>query len=161
MTVIEGVCHPWRRPELWTSMLPVDCRLSQVDDLFEERFKAVGPLGTVRLRMEQLVGESCFLIRLAPEDDMDLKELCRYRDEVSEALGIRFPNHDAYRFHVSLCYITSRPSPEEADQLYSFMEAANQYIEQTDTVFTVQQPQLTYFDNMFRFSPHRIPRGNL
>lgn len=161
MTVIEGVCHQWRSPEAWTKYLPLDCKLSEVDDLLEERMKGVKPLGEVRMKMEQVVSKSGIMIRLLPASDADLAELKRYRDEVSEATGLRLPNHDSYRFHISVCYYTKDPTAEEEQQLEDFFREADAYIAANDTTFTVQAPQLTFFDNMFCFNPFRIPRNGL
>ena len=161
MTVMEGVCHQWRKPGQWTSLLPLDCKLSEVDDLLEEKLGSVRPLGAVRMRMEKLCRKSGITIRLAPVTDGDLLELRRYRDEVSAVTGLRLPNHEDYRFHISLCYFVSDPTPEEERQLAAFMSEADAYIAQSDVAFTLRPPMLVYFNDMFRFSPHRIPRNGL
>ena len=161
MTVIEGVCHQWRKPELWTSLLPIDCKLSEVDDFFEEKFKTIKPLGEVHMRMAHMAGKSGILIRLEPETEADAAELKRYRDEVGAAMGLHFPNHDSYFFHISICYYTKDPTPEEGQQLKDFVDEANAYIASKHISFTVQQPELTFFDNMFCFNPFRIPRNGL
>ena len=42
-----------------------------------------------------------------------------------------------------------------------FFREADAYIASKRIGFTVQQPQLTFFDNMFCFNPFRIERNGL
>ena len=76
-------------------------------------------------------------------------------------MGLHFPNHDSYFFHISICYYTKDPTPEEEQQLQDFFREADAYIASKRIGFTVQQPQLTFFDNMFCFNPFRIERNGL
>lgn len=161
MTVFEGVCHQWRKPESWTSLLPIDCPLSQVDDLFEQAFQMVQPLGQVEMRMAQIKQASGITIGLEPVTQAGQMELKRYRDDMSKAFGIRFPNHDNYRYHISICYFTKDATLEEEAQLAQFHQEAQAYIDSKDICLTLAQPILTYFDNMFCFNSHRIPRNGL
>lgn len=158
MTVIEGVCDQVRKPELWTSKLPLDCPLSQVDDLFEERFKTVKPLGEVHMKMTHMVPDIAILMRMEPATAQDAAELKRYRNDMSEALGVRFPNHDDYRFHMTLGYFTKEPSAEQTAALEKFYQDADAYIAGHNIEMRVEQPLLTFFDDMSCFVPHRIPR---
>ena len=161
MTIFEGVCHQWRRPEAWTTLLPLDCALSETDDLFEQRFARVRPLRPVHMRAQGIAGKGCFLILFAPETEGDAAELKRYRDDLSAAFGLRFPNHDTYGFHISIGYFTKEPTEQECAQIEAFRAAGNAYIAASDIRFVMQPPVLTYFDDMFFFSPTRIPRYGL
>ena len=146
MTVIEGVCDQVRREGYWTSLLPLDCPLSATDALFEARFAELAPLGPVTLRMSHVVCTGAILLRMEPVTPEDA------------ALGLRFPNHDSYRFHITLGYFTREPSPEQEQALGEFCAQADRYIAQHDILMQAEEPQLTFFDSMFRFEPHRIPR---
>lgn len=161
MTVFEGVCNQWRKPESWTSRLPLDCTLTETDELFERQFKCVRPLGQVRMVGERIAGVGGFLIRFRPEGEGDAAELRRYRDELSEAFGLRFPNHDTYFFHVSIGYFTKEPTPEECAQIEAFRDEGTRYIQTHDIRFDMQPPRLTFFNDMFCFNPLRIPRNGL
>ena len=158
MTVIEGVCDQVRREGYWTSLLPLDCPLSATDALFEARFAELAPLGPVTLRMSHVVCTGAILLRMEPVTPEDAARLSAYRDAASAALGLRFPNHDSYRFHITLGYFTREPSPEQEQALGEFCAQADRYIAQHDILMQAEEPQLTFFDSMFRFEPHRIPR---
>lgn len=161
MTVFEGVCHQWRRPELWTTLLPLDCTLTETDELFERAFATVRPLGPVRMRMDSVHVSFGASIRLQPVTQADADELRRFRDDCSAALGIRHPIHDTYKYHLSIFYFTTTPTPEEEAQLLAAGERATAYIRSKDITFPILPPQLTFFDNMFDFKPHRIERHGI
>lgn len=162
MTVFEGVCHQWRKPEVWTNKLPLDCKLEETDDLFEQAFKTVKPLGQVNMRVDHVqIGLHGSGVQLQPATEADAAELKRFREECSAALGLRFPNHDTYEYHLSIGYFTKQPTAEEEKELNDYVDHANQYVSAKNIVFTIQQPQLTFFDNMFQFNPFRIPRKGL
>lgn len=158
MTVIEGVCDQVRQADHWTSLLPPDCSLAETDAFFEERLADVPPLEPVTLRMTHVVFTGAILLRLEPVTQANAARLKRYRNDVSTALGLRFPNHDSYRFHISLGYFTKEPTQREAQALHAFGEQADRYIAQHEILMQAQPPQLMFFDDMFRFVPHRIPR---
>ena len=158
MTVIEGVCDQVRQEGYWTSLLPLDCPLSATDALFEERFALLAPLGSVTLHMTHVVCTGAILLRMEPVTPADAERLRLYRDAASAALGLRFPNHDSYRFHITLGYFTKEPTAVQAQALSDFCAQADRYIAQHDILMQAEQPVLTFFDSMFRFEPHRIPR---
>ncbi len=161
MTVFEGVCHQWRKDTSWTKALPLDCTLTAVDDYFEKQFKTVRPLGETHMRAVKIAGKGGYSIRFLPVSDADAAELRRYRDDLSDAFSLRFPNHDEYGFHISIGYFTKEPTPEECAQIEAFREEGTKYIESRDITFVMQPPVLTFFDDMFRFNPFRVPRNGL
>ena len=158
MTVIEGVCDQVRRPGYWTSFLPLDCPLCATDALFEARFAELAPLGKVTLRMSHVVCTGAILLRMEPVTPADEAHLRAYRDAASAALGLRFPNHDSYHFHITLGYFTKEPTAAQEQALTEFCAQADRYIAEHDIRMQAEEPLLTFFDSMFRFEPHRIPR---
>lgn len=161
MTVLEGVCHQWRRPELWTDRLPLDCRLTEVDDLFERVFHEAEPLGKVEMELDGINQSRGISVRVRPVTEEDDRKIRRYRDALADAMGVRFPNHDAYRFHISMCYFTKDPTEAEWEEIHAFKAEAEAYIGACKTRFVMREPLLTFFDNMFYFHPRRIDRSGL
>ena len=104
MTAIEGVCDSVREEGYWTSLLPLDAPLKDVDDLFEEKWKEVPSFPSVSMRFDDLWIESGICIGLYPATYSDDVLIRDWRDAVSEIMGLRFPGHDRYRFHISLGY---------------------------------------------------------
>ena len=126
--------------------------------LFEARFAELAPLGKVTLRMSHVVCTGAILLRMEPVTPADEARLRAYRDAASAALGLRFPNHDSYHFHITLGYFTKEPTPEQEQALMEFCAQADRYIAEHDIRMRAEEPLLTFFDSMFRFEPHRIPR---
>ena len=149
---------------MWTSLLPIDCKLSEVDDFFEEEFKTIKPLGEVHMRMAHMAGKSGILIRLEPETEADAAELKRYRDEVGAAMGLHFPNHDSYFFHISICYYTKDCRHARRGTAAEGLCGRGECVHQLPSIFPSpcsSSQELTFFDNMFCFNPFRIPRNGL
>ncbi|MBQ9301181.1 MAG: DUF1868 domain-containing protein [Clostridia bacterium] len=158
MTVIQGVCDQHRKAQLWTKLLPLNAPLEQVDKLFEERFAQVQPLGNVRMRTAGLKADETYGIYLQPETDLDAQRLLRYRDDVSAKLGVRFPDHDSYRYHISICYGVRTPTAEQNRTLDKFEKSINARLEAQPSTFDIAEPNLTYFRSMFRFEKERFDR---
>lgn len=158
MTAIEGVCDSVREKEYWTSLLPLDAPLKEVDDLFEEKWKEVPSFPDVKMRFDNLWISSGICIGLYPdtyEDDVLIRD---WRDTVSSIMGLRFPGHDRYRFHISLGYGISMPNEREMQLLESFKNEFDEKCRKDGFTFTVPSASMTYFDSMLFFSKVRIPR---
>ena len=158
MTAIEGVCDSVREEGYWTSLLPLDAPLKDVDDLFEEKWKEVPSFPSVNMRFDDLWIESGICIGLYPATYSDDVLIRDWRDAVSEIMGLRFPGHDRYRFHISLGYGISMPDENEMRILEAFKSEFDGQCKREGFVFTVPSASMTYFDSMLFFNKTRIPR---
>ena len=159
MTVFEGVCDQWREAAVWTKLLADDVPLEAIDKLFEERFARAGKLGSVRMRAVGVKNGGGYGIALEPAGPEDAARLKAYRDSLSELFGMRFPNHDAYRFHISICYGVFPPDAAQEALLDRFEREAAEFIAANKMEFDVCEPSMTYFRNMFAFETERIERA--
>ncbi len=158
MTAIEGVCDQVRRPELWTDQLPLDAPLEAVDDLFEERWRELPPLGEVKMTFDHLWLEFGCAVALRPATVRDEWRIRSWRDRVADAMGLHFPDHDEYMFHISLAYGMRMPCDEVLKELETEKARFDRTCHEHSFSFTVPEPSLTFFDNMFFFSRNRICR---
>lgn len=158
MTVFEGVCDQWRSPDSWTKLLPMDATLSAVDTFFESAFAKAKKLGSVSMKAAGLRQGSGYMISLMPLTQIDSDKLKEYRNQLSELFGLRFPNHDSYGFHISLCYMTRLPDESHKAAFDRFEREADAYIKEHGTEFVLEEPVLTYFRNMFGFEKTRFER---
>jgi len=158
MTAIEGVCDQVRRPELWTSRLPLDAPLEAVDDLFEREWGHIPPLGRVEMTFSHLRIGGGVGVGLVPSHGDDNQRIRAWRDTVGQHLGLRFPGHDTYEFHISLAYGIYVPTREEQDDLLAWKEAFDHEYALKVFTFVVPEPSLTFFDSMFFFDTKRIVR---
>lgn len=158
MTVFEGVCDQWRTNASWTNLLSLDAPLTEVDRLFEKRFADVPKLGKVQMRTSGIKTGAGYSIALVPNTEEDAARLRSYREHVSDALGIRFPDFETYGFHISMGYGTKAPTPEQDAALDAFEQEAGELIARKALVFDVVEPNLTFFRDMFAFEKERFDR---
>ena len=158
MTAIEGVVDGNRSPERWTTLLPCDTLLEKVDDLYQEKWKDIPPLGRVEMVFHHIrVGTGlCVALRAKSEDDE--RRIRAWREIVSEKMGLRFPSFETYEFHISLAYGFRTPSDEAMENLEEMVQKYDEKFSLEKFGFIVPEPSMTYFDNMFFFSKERIPR---
>ncbi len=158
MTALEGVCDEVREKLYWTDRFPLDAPLSQIDDYFEIQWQKAPALGNVRMRFDQLWMDSGINIVLYPASYEDDKRIRNWRDEISDLTGLRFPGHDRYRFHIGLAYGIRMPDKEEKEALKEIRFCFDKKCRKEIFEFSVPQPSLTFFDDMFFFNTKRIPR---
>jgi hypothetical protein len=161
MTILQGVCDEDRKAELWSKYLPLDEPLAKVDDFFEEKFKTVQPLPKTEMIFNYIdISNDIILVRLLPNTKKDAQNLQIYRDGISEALGLKFPDHDSYGFHISVGYQLWKITENEMESITKTCKNLEEKFSDKPG-FTLKQPEMTYFNNMFYFSSTRIERkGN-
>ncbi|MFD0679296.1 MULTISPECIES: DUF1868 domain-containing protein [unclassified Paenibacillus] len=156
MTIIQGVCDEDRKQELWSRYLPLDAPLEEVDRFFREKWAKVRVPEGFNMKFNYLntngLALTVNLLPLAVDDTRKLKE---FRDEVSNELGLRFPDHDDYRFHISIGYRIMELTVEEESELLSFKEQIELELMEHFGVYESVPPQLVFFKDMFKFSDIR------
>lgn len=158
MTAIEGVCDQVRDGDHWTSLLPCTARLSEVDDLFARLWPKVPRLGTVRMRFLGLRVDEGLSVKLGAESEGDELAVRAWRDEAGRILGLHFPGHETYGFHIGLGYGLLPPTEAEREALEDLQQAIGERCANQPFSFIVPPPRLVFFDDMSAFSVERIPR---
>jgi hypothetical protein len=154
MTVFELLCDQVRKPEKWSSALELDAPLVETDQHFIETVPTVMPPSNFQMVFDNFhVSKSGLSLALLPADDENAKAIRQYRDDLAEATGLRFPDHDSYGFHLSLGYGIVKLTDTETQQLQQFAKHVNQRLNRTFGIFDTGQPTLTFFDDMFAFVP--------
>jgi len=121
-------------------------------------FLKVGLPGPVQMRFDSMfMGKGAWVIRLRPADERQEKLLWDFRDRAADALGLRLPGHGEYRFHISLGYVRVIPEGEVAEKAARLKERVDAYIA-AQPAFWTAAPYMAYYDDMYAFSPHPIPR---
>lgn len=160
MTMIQGVVDIDRTSALWTRYLPLDAPLSEVDDFFEKAFREVRPLESTRMIFDYIdISNATILVRFLPDTEEDAWHLKVFRDEVSDKLGLRFPDHDRYGFHISVAYQLWEHSEKQRVDVQAVRDRLERRLVHDRPTFVLRYPELTYFKNMYYFSSQRIPRN--
>ena len=159
MTVIQGVCDEDRKAELWSRHLSLETPLEETDVFFEQQFSRAKPLGQVKMVFDRVDTErDIIIVRFRPAAETDRRRMEEYRSELSELLGIRFPDHDSYGFHVSVAYKLWKLEPEEETAVEQVRDQWNKTRSVSRPSFFLPQPELTFFENMFEFRSRRFKR---
>jgi hypothetical protein len=156
MTVIQGVCEEDRKPELWSRDLPLDMPLEETDRYFRKKFAEIPiPHGFQMKFNEVETGSVALTLKLLPASDEDREALTQFRDRVSEQLGLRFPDHEAYQFHITIAYKIYELTGEEVGELQQFKEQEDREFGDRIGGLATPSPQLVFFKDMFEFASAR------
>lgn len=151
MTVIELVCDQVRLPQKWSRYLSLEISLKESDRFFLANVARVpAPTG---FRMRYKLTHEPATIQVEAADAETEESLRQYRKQIAEATGVWHPNHNRYTFHISLAYLLIKLTPEEEAEYQATLAKINARLEKTFGIFETSSPQLTFFDDMFKFVP--------
>lgn len=153
MTVIELLLDEVRRPDKWSARLPLDAPLSATDRFFLQTVPRVPAPPAFRMRYQRVSCHRNIGIHLEPADAASAAAVRGYRDAVSAATGVRFPDHDTYQFHISLAYRLIELDQAEDAALARLFSESDADARSAFGLFEPGPPQLSFFDDMFRFVP--------
>jgi hypothetical protein len=160
MTVMELFCDQVRVPERWSSQLALDAALVETDTFFLARVPQLSLPESIRMRFVRLRRANNLTIDLEPADVVTEQALRTYRQAISAATGVRFPDHDTYQFHISLAYRLIELSFDEQAELDRLALAWEHLLRDQAGIIEPDPPQLVFFDDMFAFVPaaerHRL-----
>lgn len=152
MTLFEGVCDQVRKPGFWPKDLPLSTPLADVTNHFRkslEEFKFDVDAPPYELNItgyEPLhVGIGLHVEPATPEEKLRFKGA---RNRLSQALGMRFPQHDEYSLHISVAYLLRHLSPEQEEGVRSLLQ---RYFKGLKGAFELGQPEFCTFENMLKF----------
>jgi hypothetical protein len=153
MTVFEGIAYA-QRHKYYPADLPSDASIAACNAYMLEKLRhfdlgCVLPLRMRPLPLSEQTNRSA--IWLEPADSAENRKLRDLRDRLAARLQLKAPNHDSYRFHISLNYITS-PMDEAEQARFARVRTAilGDFIARVPLV-ELGRPELTFFDDMFEF----------
>jgi hypothetical protein len=158
MTLFRGLNDQVREAPYWPAALPKDTPMTKVDDWVSAAVEKAGLPGPARMKFDSIrVSKTCMIVRLQPADEEQNRILRQFRDRGAENVGVFFPKHENYTFHITLAYTRIVPEGAAAEKLEALKEKINAYLA-TQPEFYTAQPYMAYYDDMLRFHPERIPR---
>lgn len=156
MTVFGGANDHPRQRESWPADLPLDLAMADCSRIMAERLRH-GPASwgePIRMRIDpeqQPDNGHALIFLLRPADDAQQDRLQRLRRQLSDALGIRPPNLESYRFHMSLGYPIGWFTPEEMADLQRNWARWVRDIAARSPVITLGAPEYCTFEDMYAF----------
>lgn len=158
MTVISGLNDQVRKDTHWPPQLPLNTPMDAVDDYISAAIDRAGIPGPLRMKFDRAqVSGNCFIIWLLPADETQEEIALGFRERAAKEIGFKLPNHEGYRFHISLAYTRIVPEGEAAEKLEK-LKAQMDALLADQPEFTTGAPYMAYYNDMHAFSPTRIPR---
>ena len=158
MTVFNGLNDQVRIDEKWPACLPKDTPMEKVDDHVEEALLRARLPGKLKMRFREVTfGKGAVLVRLEPADEKMEKIMRDFRVRAAEEMGVFFPGHATYKFHISLAYTRIIPEGEMEEEKIKLKEEMDALL-QKSPVFETDPPYIAFFNDMLFFSPDRLPR---
>ncbi len=152
MTVIEGLCDQVRTPEQWSTKLDLQLPLPEVNHFMAECMTRVSPPSSLVMRISPRTIPCWLAVVLEPADTDTAQSLHQFREQFSLETGIRFPNHETYTYHISLAYSLQWLTADEERHMHSVQQEVQRALSARYPKITLQAPQFTYFEDMFRFN---------
>jgi hypothetical protein len=157
MTIFGGANDKARRYPLWPAGMPLDLSMADCDRIMGERLRAFrlgdegGPY-RMRVNMEPPpANETPLTVRLLPANDEMEAKLRKLRDRLAEVTGIREPDHDRYRFHITLGYQVAPLTAQEDDAWRRSLATWKAMIARRAPIITLGDPEYCLLKDMFAF----------
>ncbi|QHN03094.1 DUF1868 domain-containing protein [Granulicella sp. WH15] len=169
-TIFSGANDADRKPDVWPSDIPFDTPISECNQTLKERIgRARFPLSLpLRFRIDadpQSQPKDVSSIRLLPFDEAENRKVRDLRNRLSEVMKIHAPDHDSYRFHISLGYWVQPRTPEELADYDRVLAAALNKLTSEIHSIDLQAPVFCTFENMLSYSPREwlkiVPPGSV
>jgi hypothetical protein len=152
MTVFEGIIEHNRASTHWPKDIPADAPVDQVTAAFVQRLDEFPTLPPLRMAIREATPFGLSLEGATLQDEANARV---WRDRLSEALGLRAPNHDSYGFHLTMAYavdwLSLEALPKWKEELEDFTDILKQRVE----ILDIARPALCTFSDMNAFRPVR------
>lgn len=158
ITYISGLNDQQRIDNFWPTTFSREATMEQADNYVAHAIESVGIPDPARMKFDSVGwGAGCCIVRLAPADEAEHKKLYDFREKAADALGVRRPGHEKYRFHCTLGYTRIVPEGAVEQRKLALIRKMESFMAQQPEFFTTQA-YMAYFNDMHAFSPTRIPR---
>ena len=156
MTIFGAANDQDRRAGLWPSDLPLDMPMQACSEALGERLRGetFGLDQPFRMKVDVAdpgPNERPLTLRLLPYDDAEERRLRDLRNRFSELLKIRAPNHDSYRFHITLGYLIRWLRPREQAAFQVALAGWRTTIAGANPLITLGPPEYCTLKDMFEF----------
>lgn len=150
MTVFQGTVEGRRQRGFWPEGVSADAPIEETTRFFLERLEGFPPAPPFRMRPVAVTPLGLILTGATDEDERVLRRL---RDELTVPFGYRHPDHDSYRFHITLAYPkTWLPAGAEEAYLPALVRLTDSLIEEVE-IIELDAPAFCVFLDMTEFRP--------
>ena len=104
----------------------------------------------INVKLQKFFGG--FSTLLLPNTLKDNQILRSCRDDLSKILGIKYDNHIAYTFHITLAYLLKPLTPKEVKNLQIIDKQNSQEFKKEVPFIELNNPEICVFNNMYKFT---------
>ncbi|MCD4752960.1 MAG: DUF1868 domain-containing protein [Anaerolineaceae bacterium] len=155
MTVFELVCDQVRDAVHWTNLLPLESTMEETDERFSQIWETLPAPPEFSISFDYLDIKDYITMRLKPSDEEANQIIRDYRNQLSEAFGLRQSNHESYFFHISMSYAVWRLTNEDLEEAAGFVSDWKEKLEEYLSTIDLQPTCLTFFNDMTHFANKR------
>ena len=132
----------------WSANLATDTPAERVHAYMLPRLQRPAPPSGLLFSPTYVDGDT---IRLVPANTGTAEALGTYRNRLSRAVGVRFPDHENYRYHITFAYRIEKLTPAEYDELIETNRRCTRIVQGCNEAFPVPPPVYTEVMDMTRF----------
>ncbi|MEN8905783.1 MAG: DUF1868 domain-containing protein [Clostridiales bacterium] len=154
-TIFELLNDQRRNIEIWSKKIALDTPMSDIDNFMIEAFKDIQKPEKIKMKLVGLKSDlkyDVLYISLEPyskEQSQILKEL---RNLYSELSGLRKPNHDKYKYHITFAYKIIKFREKDNEAIYEKINFVNQKLLKELPTIELHSPKLHFYHDMSKFS---------
>ena len=134
---------------LWPKDIKIKNNYKQIALQLNEKIKDFLFPDKFNLKLKKIFGGYCMVLEGATEKDEKTLRDCR--NKLSKLLGIKFPNHETYSFHITLAYILRKLNNIEVKNLFTMNKNLYRDFIKKFPIIEIQKPKLCTFKNMYQF----------
>lgn len=148
MTVFDGVVETRRWADHWPADLALDTPIDRMTEVLDARLAGFEGPGDFAMRVVEATPFGLTLAGATAEDEARARA---WRDALTVPFGFRGPAHDAYRFHVTVAYLTGWIGPEARADLRAALGAFTEELRATLPALHLGPPAFCRFGDMNAF----------
>lgn len=157
VTIFGGANDQGRRLGVtWPSDIAVNIPIAECNRLLSERLRNFRLECSIPFRFridQQATSDSTdpCTIRIAPLNDGEAQKLRQLRERLSDVFKFRAADHDTYRYHITLAYLTQSLTGEEQTAYQASVRNWTKSIHTDSEVVELNAPEFCTFKDMLRF----------
>ncbi|MBN2545256.1 MAG: DUF1868 domain-containing protein [Spirochaetes bacterium] len=151
MTVFDLLKDQDRKKEDWSEFLKLDSPLNEIDNFMKIKFNEVKKPNKIKMKVKGCYITDFICVDLEPFSEKEFNKLKFYRDALSDKSGIKKPNHDTYKYHITLAHKIIELDQKEKLDAVCFLDKINDKFISDLPFIELGVPELCFFNDLSGF----------
>lgn len=153
MTIFQGIIEHRRSLPYWPEDMPLDAPIDTMTQHYMEKLGDYKGPGPVRVRTAEVLPTGFTMVGATEEDEKLLRE---WRDQLADIFGYRHPDHETYRFHITLAYLIEWIPDHRMQAWANVLADGLKIMEEEAPVFELMPPAFCSFNDMNYFEELKV-----